>query len=51
MIKSQAGKLSSPQGSGKQGFPGVYRTALAHSSKEKRVLQGNIQAAAGDADV
>lgn len=45
MIKLQSGKQSSPQGSRKQEFPGFYLTALAHSSNEEWVLQGNIKAA------
>lgn len=51
MPKLQAGKQSSASGSRKQEFPGFYLTALAHSANEERVLQGNIKAATGDADV
>lgn len=51
MTKLQVAKQSSALGSRKQEFPGFYLTALAHSANEERVLQGNIKAATGHADV
>jgi len=45
------GKQSSALGSRKQEFPGFYLTALAHSANKERVLQGDIKAATGHADV